>query len=126
VFKLISDSSFYFKQRHLDFVFDHIKQETPVEKLGMEEFTCLSELGKYAKDKEANFQERVAQFFWGLVVSPDTKNTELLDNCIQKYRDMVRYWDLSRKQDMLKRLQEGVKDHKTPTLPTLKLMKGLI
>lgn len=95
VYKIISDCSFYFKQRHLDFLFERIKNDTPVEKLGMEEFTCLSELGKYAKDKDSGFQEKVAQFFWELVVSPDTKNAELLENCVQKYRDMVRYWDLT-------------------------------
>lgn len=55
VYKIISDCSFYFKQKHLDFVFDRIRNDTPIEKLGMEEFTCLSELGKYSKDKEAGF-----------------------------------------------------------------------
>lgn len=104
VFKIISDCAFYFKQQHLTFIFNKIKNDTPIEKLGMEEFTCLSELGKYSKDREGSFQEEVAQFFWALVVSPDTKNAELLSNCIQKYRDMVRYWDLSRKQQMMERL----------------------
>jgi hypothetical protein len=126
VFKIISDCSFYFKQKHLDYVFDRIRNDTPIEKLGMEEFTCLSELGKYGKDKEAGFQEKVAQFFWALVVSPDTKNGELLSNCIQKYRDMVRYWDLGRKQEMMHRLHQTIKDPKTPSLPCLKLLRGLI
>jgi len=104
VYKIISDCSFYFKQKHLDFLFDKISLEIPPEKLGMEEFTCLSELGKYSKDKDAGFQEKVAQFFWDLIVSRDTKNLELIDNCVQKYREMVRYWDLEKKEGMLTRL----------------------
>jgi hypothetical protein len=109
----------------------------------MEEFTCLSELGKYSKDKDAGFSERVAQFFWDLIVSKDTKkrvideedltdihaaasHVELVDSCIQKYRDMVRYWDLEKKESMLIRLQECVRDPATPSLPCLKLLKGLV
>lgn len=82
VFKLISECSFSFKQHHMDFIFDRIRQDTPADKLGMEEFSCLGELGKYAKDKNGEFQEKVGQFFWGLIVSPETKNVELIDNCI--------------------------------------------
>jgi hypothetical protein len=48
----------------------------------MEEFTCLSELGKFPKDKEAGFQEKVVNFFWELVTSKETKNVELLNNCV--------------------------------------------
>jgi hypothetical protein len=98
VYKIISDCAFYFKQKHLDFLFGKIKHEIPPEKLGMEEFACLSELGKYgSKEKGAGFSERVAQFFWDLIVSKETKSLELIENCIQKYRDMVRYWDLEKK-----------------------------
>jgi hypothetical protein len=55
VFKIISDCSFYYKQRHLDFIFDMIRNHTPLEKLDMEEFSCLSELGKYVKDRDSGF-----------------------------------------------------------------------
>ena len=55
MFKIISDCSFYYKQQHLDFIFDMIRNHTPAEKLDMEEFSCLSELGKYAKDKDSGF-----------------------------------------------------------------------
>ena len=126
VYKILSDCSFYFKQKHLDFLYEKIRHEIPLEKLGMEEFTLLSELGKYSKDKDAGFQEKVAQFFWDLIVSRDTKNLELVDNCTQKYRDMVRYWGLEKKRGMFTRLQECVRDPSTPSLPCLKLLKGLI
>jgi hypothetical protein len=31
----------------------------------MEEFSCLSELGKYARDD--TFKERVSEFFWNVI-----------------------------------------------------------
>ena len=55
VYKIIQDCSFYFKQKHLDFIFDKIKNDIPTEKLDMEEFSTLSELGKYSKDKDSGF-----------------------------------------------------------------------
>jgi len=94
IYKIISDCSFYFKQPHLDFIYDQIKNNIPPEKLEMEEFSCLSELGKYAKDKDSNFQEKVAEFFWGVIVKSGSKNLELVESCIQKYREMVKFWSL--------------------------------
>jgi hypothetical protein len=55
VYKIISDCSFHFKQKHLDFIYLKIRHDIPTEKLGMEEFACLSELGKYPKDRDAGF-----------------------------------------------------------------------
>jgi len=126
VYKIISDCSFNFKQKHLDFLYNKIRTEVPPEKLGMEEFSCLSELGKYPKDKDAGFQEKVVEFFWDLIVSSDTKNMELIDNCVQKYRDMVRYWGLEAKQEMFIKLLNCIKAPATPSIPCLKLLKGLI
>lgn len=49
VYKILNESSFYLKQQHIDFFFDQIKL-IPLEKLGIEEFQVLSELGKFTKD----------------------------------------------------------------------------
>jgi len=126
IYKIISDCSFYFKQKHLDFIFDRIRNDIPPDKLDMEEFTCLSELGKFSKDKDSGFQEKVARFFWDVIVSSGSKNLELIDSCTQRYREMVRYWALDTKQDMFFRLLVCLGQPETPSLPVLKLLKGLI
>lgn len=126
VYKIISDCSFYFRQAHLDFIFDQIKNHIPPEKLEMEEFSCLSELGKYAKDKDSGFQENVAGFFWDVIVQSGSKNLELVDSCIQKHREMVRYWSLEQKMAMFLRLVDCIAAPETPSLPCLKLFQGLI
>jgi hypothetical protein len=51
IYKIINECSFYFKQEHIDFFFEQIRQ-IPSEKLAIEEFQCLSELGKYARDEQ--------------------------------------------------------------------------
>jgi hypothetical protein len=48
----------------------------------MEEFSCLSEMGKHPKDKEAGFQEKVVEFFYEIITGKGIKNTELLDTCV--------------------------------------------
>lgn len=61
VYKIINECSFHLKQPHIDFFFEQIKQ-VPAEKLAMEEFQCLSELGKYSRDEQFKF--KVSSFFW--------------------------------------------------------------
>jgi len=92
----------------------------------MEEFSCLSELGKYSKGTDSRFQNNVAEFFWEIIVSSGSKNRELVDNCIKKYRDMIKYWDLARKLDIFSRLLKSIGDPATHSIPCLKLFQGLI
>lgn len=125
-YKIVQACSLSLRQQHLDFVFEQMRH-TARDKLDMEEFNCLSELGKYAKhDGESNFQEKVALFFWDIILDADTKNLELINSCTQKYRDMVRYWSLEKKQGLLQRLATAMLAPETPTLPCMKLLKGLI
>jgi hypothetical protein len=49
VYKIINDTSFYLKQNHIDFLFDQILK-LPEDQLQMDEFNCLKELGRQAKD----------------------------------------------------------------------------
>ena len=125
-YKIIQACSASLRQQHLDFIFEQMSEHTARDKLDMEEFNCLSELGKYSKQDGSNFQERVAQFFWDIVLDPETQNLELISSCTQKYRDMVRYWSIEKKQGLLQRLVKAVLAPETPTLPGLKLLKGLI
>lgn len=64
----------------------------PAEKLGTEEFTCLSELGKFAKDSE--FKERVGEFFWNIVCNSSDYKDEIVSSCITKFCEMVKLWDI--------------------------------
>jgi len=58
----------------------------------MTEFECLSELGKYCKDSQ--FQNKVSQFFWRIIVDSEQYKEELIDNCTKKFCEMIRFWFL--------------------------------
>lgn len=93
----------------------------------MDDFNCLSELGKYSKDKDFGFKDKVTNYFWDIIVKSGSKNTELLDNCSQMYRDMVKYSSIEFKFEILKKLLAAIKDPQIKTtIPSIKLLKGLI
>lgn len=125
-YKILSSCSASLKQPHLDFVFEQISTQIPREKLDLEDFKVLSELGKYSKDGASDFQDKVAQFFWDLIISGECQNLGLLASCTQKYRDMVRTWALEKKQQLFLRLLEALREPEKPSLPCLKLLRGLI
>jgi len=126
VYKIISDCSMSFRQQHLDFIFEQISKHTPVEKLDQEEFSCLSELAKYSRTRDPEFAQKVADFFWNLIVASGSKNLELVDSCIHKYRELVRSWTLEQKLKLTLKLTECIGDKDTQSIPCLKLFKGLI
>lgn len=58
----------------------------------MQDFDVLSELGKYCKNVE--FQAKVSEFFWKIISESDKYNDEVIQNCISKFSEMVKYWTL--------------------------------
>ena len=62
----------------------------------MEEFDALSSLGKFAKDM--NFQQKTSDFFWRIIVDSDLHKEELIENCINKFSDMIKYWTMEKKE----------------------------
>ena len=64
----------------------------PAQNLDMQDFNVLSELGKYGKN--ADLQVKVSEFFWKIITESDQYNDELLQSCITKFAEMVKYWTL--------------------------------
>lgn len=86
VFKIINETSFHLKTSHIEYFFDKITA-TPSDKLSMEEFNALSELGKYCKNQD--FMSKVSNFFWKIITEASHHTDELIENCIKKFTDMV-------------------------------------
>ena len=122
IYKIINDISLYLKQEHLDFFFVQI-QEVPPEKMSNEEFTCLSELGKYSHD--GDFKEKATTFFWTIICNAEKYKDELVANAITRFCEMVRSWDATKKVEFIKQLIDNLLQIKA-SIPSLKLMKGLI
>ena len=122
IYKIVNEIAFYLKQEHINYIFEQIKQISP-EKLAMEEFQCLSELGKYAKDD--TFKQNVGNFFWKIICHSDNYKEELVNNCITRFCEMVKNWDLNKKHQYFVQLI-GNLANKTSSIPSIKLFKGLI
>jgi len=84
-------------------MFNEVTQ-TPAQKLDMQDFDVLSELGKYCKSE--SFKDKLSEFFWRIIADSEQYNDELLQNCISKFAEMIKYWTLEQKQPFLDRLPE--------------------
>lgn len=51
IFKILSDTYFYLKQTHIEFIFKQITA-TPADKLSITEFDCLCDLGKRCQSSD--------------------------------------------------------------------------
>mmetsp|Transcript_33660 Transcript_33660/g.51960 ORF Transcript_33660/g.51960 Transcript_33660/m.51960 type:complete len:226 (+) Transcript_33660:1471-2148(+) len=128
VFKIISDCSFYFMEEHLQFIFEKISKEIPIDKLELEEFNCLCELARYSKGKEmGSFQDNVTQFFWKVVTSHQLSNPELIETAISKIRELVKTVSPEKKFELLKELTQALKSESSNSyVPLLQLFKGIL
>ena len=123
VFKIINEVAFYFKQSHVEFLFNAITV-TPAEKLTLTEFDTLCELGKFCKSED--FQKKVSDFFWSIVVNSEQYKEELVENCSKKFAEMVKYWSLELKQPFFDLLPGHLQDTSKPALSMLRLFTKLI
>lgn len=105
IYKIINDASIWLAQPHIDFFFAQIKQ-IPPEKIALEEFQCLSELGKNSKDP--SFKGQVTDFFWQIICNSDSYKEELVNNCITKFCEMVKYWEMKNKHDFFVGLSKNL------------------
>ena len=101
VFKIIGEAAFHLDQNHIDYLFDEIT-ETPASKLGMEEFDALSSLGRFSRSLD--FQSKTSSFFLRIINDSDEHKIELIENCINKFADMIKLQSMEKKKvhfDML-------------------------
>lgn len=84
----------------------------------------LSELGKYCKN--ADFQKQVSEFFWKIISESDQYNDEVIQNCITKFSEMIKYWSLAQKKPFFDRLAVQVQNTENSSLPLLRLFMKLI
>lgn len=125
VFKIISECSFYFKSSHVQFIFEQI-QGTPRDQLELEELNCLSELGKYSRDQDQKFQDKVAAYFWDILMSEQPVSQELLENCTTKYKEIFINWPAATKLLVYQELVKAVQSPNSKSVPTLRLFKILL
>ena len=84
----------------------------------------ICELGKYSKDP--TFKKVTTDFFWKLICEGgDTQKEDLLNNCIAKFCDMVKNWEMKTKHEFFIGLTNNLQQNKS-SIASIKLFKGLI
>ena len=101
VFKIINDSALYLEQEHIEYLFDQIT-ETSATKLGMEEFDALQNMGRFSRSTE--FQAKTGLFFWQIITNSDDHKAELIQNCISKFCEMIKFSSVESKRKYFDKL----------------------
>ena len=122
VFKIITDYSYYLKQPHKEFICTKITEKSAAD-LDMSDFELLSEIGRFGQDD--GFKNKLAEFFWRIVVSAEDCDEELLTSCIEKFTDMVKYWSIEQKKPFFDRFTAEIQNA-NDALPVIKLFKRLV
>jgi hypothetical protein len=63
--------------------------------MGIEDFKVISELGRHSKDQD--FKSKVTTFFWNIICDSDQYKDDLVQNCINKFCEMVKVWEMKLK-----------------------------
>ena len=67
----------------------------------------------------------MSEFFWSIICSSDSYKEDLVTNCINKFSEMVKYWDMPVKHQFFVDLQANI-DQELSSVSCLKLFKQLI
>lgn len=123
VFKIINEAAFHLKQNHIEYLFDQIT-ETPASKLGMEEFDALSGLGKFSSSPE--FTAKTSNFFWSIITDSDEHKADLIENCINKFAEMIKFQSMEKKQSYFDKLVHQLRTGRSSAVPVIRLFKKII
>lgn len=88
VFKILKECDYFLEQPHIEFLFRQVTL-TPAIKLGIEEFDILSMLGR--RCKLTSFLSQISFHFWRIISDSEAYNQEVLDCCVQKFAEMIKF-----------------------------------
>ena len=98
--------------------------ETAASKLGMEEFDVLSSLGRSCRDSD--FQAQISEFFLRIINNSDDYSPVVIENCIDKFADMIKFHSLDRKLPYFNQLVSQLQNTESSALPVIRLYKKII
>jgi len=60
------------------------------------EFDCLCDLGKHCKISD--FQIKIRNFFWRVIINSENYKEDLVENCITKFTEIIKEWSFDEKK----------------------------
>ena len=90
----------------------------------MEEFDALSGLGKFSSSAE--FTAKTSNFFWSIITDSDEHKADLIENCIGKFADMIKFQSMEKKLVYFDKLVSQLRDGRSSAVPVIRLFKKII
>lgn len=84
----------------------------------------LSMLGR--RCKLASFTNEVSLYFWSILSDSEAYSQEVVDCCITKFSDMIKYSSINTKKPLFQKFVQFMTESKAPTLPVLKLFTKIV
>ena len=124
VFKILNEVSLVLQHEHLSFIAGRIS-DTSDAKLGVEEFTMLNMIGRASRDE--TLRNKIGAFFWSYITSSKSNNIEVVDKCVTKFAEMIKFWSLDLKQPLFAELVSFMKANTAVSaIPVLKFFQQVV
>ena len=68
---------------------------------------------------------KVGAFFWNVICNSDECKEDLVNSCITKFCEMIKYWELARKVQYFNDLTQNLQEEKS-SIVSIKLFKQMI
>ena len=72
------------------------------------------------------FRVKIGEFFWRIILNAENYKEDLVENCINKYAEMVKKWSLDQKETLFFTLTKQLAIPDKHVIPTLRLLTQLI
>ena len=73
-----------------------------------------------------DFSNQVSFYFWKIIQDSGPYNQELLDCCVTKFAEMIKYWSIGLKKPFFEQLATFMASSEAPTIPVLRLFQNII
>ena len=67
----------------------------------------------------------MSDFFWNIIVNADAYKEDIVSTAISKFCDMVKAWDITKKQEFFYTLTDNLENNQA-SISSIKLFSGLI
>ena len=65
-------------------------------------------------------------YFWKIISDSDVYNEEVLDCCVSKFAEVIKFWSIGLKKPFFEHLVQFLKESSAPTVPVLKLFQKIV
>lgn len=69
--------------------------------------------------KLTGFVQQVSIYFWRIISDSEAYNQDVVDTCVNRFCEMVKFWSIGLKKPWFERLAEFMASSSAPSIPVL-------